>query len=220
MAAPWTVTIRNRTLIVAFPTLYQVLSWAPLNGGIVEARAILNHQIRTDEYPTIEPESFLHSLAERLKLTPPVVGLMTGVKMERLVRRAAHHESLTIECFATVGLSNALAVGDVATYDEHLGTINLVVVANRPLTVTAVVEAVEIVTEAKVRALYAAEVRSTVSDALATGTGTDCVAIACPQGTPAYRHAGKHTRLSELLGRVVGEALEEGLRKASVAELE
>jgi len=143
---------------------------------------------------------------------------MTGVKMERMVRRLGRHDALILECFATVGVSNALAVGDPATYEESPGTINLIVVVNRPLPPAALVEAVAITTEAKVRALSTAGVKSTVSDALATGTGTDCVAIACPPGEPAYRYCGKHTRLGELLGWVVYEATSEGLQRAGAVE--
>lgn len=205
--------MRERTLVVTFPALYRVLSWAPLGGGLREARTILNHQVRTDEYPASEPEVFLRTLAQRLAVRTPVVGLMTGVKMERLVRRTVQLNSLSIECFATVGLSNALTVGDAATYEEHPGTINLMVTVNQPLTAAALVEAAAIITEAKVCALCAAQVKSTVSGTLATGTGTDCVAVACPLGTPAYEYCGKHTRLGELLGRVVLGAVAEGLRR-------
>jgi len=215
---PWTATVRERTLVVALPVPYRVLSWAPLAGGLAEAQTVINHQVRTDEYPAQEPEVFLQALARRFDLRTPVVGLMTGVKMERLVRRLARHGPLTLECFATVGLSNALTVGDPATYEESPGTINLIVVVNQPITTAALVEAVAVATEAKVRALSTAGVKSTVSDALATGTGTDCVAIACPPGEPAYRYCGKHTRLGELLGRVVYEATSEGLQRAGAVE--
>jgi len=216
---PWTATVCERTLVVSFPTLYRVLGWAPLNGGFGAARTIVNHQVRTDEYFTQEPEIFLRALAQRLGLAAPIVGMMTGVKIERLVRRVEQRDSPAIECFATIGLSNALAVGDPATYEENPGTINLIVAVNSPLTAAALVEAVAIATEAKVRALYAAGVKSTVSEALATGTGTDCVAIACPPGESAYRYCGKHTTLGELLGRVVYEAVAEGLRVAEEAGL-
>jgi adenosylcobinamide kinase/adenosylcobinamide-phosphate guanylyltransferase len=191
-----------------------VLSWAPLAGGLVEAQTIINHQVRTDEYAAREPEIFLQTLVQRLDLRAAAVGLMTGVKMERLVRRIGQHGPFAAECFATVGLSNALAVGDPATYEEHLGTINMILVVNHPLTAAALVEAAAIATEAKVRALYAAGVKSTVSEALATGTGTDCVAVACPPGEPAYRYCGKHTQLGTLLGQIACEAITEGLRRA------
>jgi adenosylcobinamide hydrolase len=215
---PWTATIRERTLVIALPEPYRVLSWAPLGGGLGEARTLLNHQVRTDEHPTQNPEAFLRTLAERFGLKTPLVGLMTGVKMERLVRRVERCNPFTLECFATVGLSNALAVGDPATYEERPGTINLIVVINYPLTTAALVEAVEITTEAKVCALYTTGVKSTVSGALATGTGTDCVAIACPRSEPAYQYCGKHTRLGEFLGRVVYEAVIKGLEQVHTAE--
>ena len=109
--------------------------------------------------------------------------------------------------FCDRGLDNALAVGDPATYEEKPGTINLIVMLNQPLTESALVEATAMITEAKTRALFEAQVNSTVSDALATGTGTDCVAIACPDGAPTFRYCGKHTLLGELLGRVVSEAM-------------
>ena len=210
---PWTVTVRENTLIVTFPERYRVLSWAPLGGGLVEARSILNHQVNINEYPTLEQESHLQRLAQQFDVAAPAVGLMTGVLMERLVRSITQHENLTIECFATVGLSNALAVGDPASYAEQLGTINLIVVVNQSFTPAAMIEAVQIVTEAKVSALVTAEIRSTMSQALATGTGTDCVAIACPVAETAYRYCGKHTKLGELLGRVVSNAVGEGIQK-------
>lgn len=134
--------------------------------------------------------------------------------MERLVRQTAQQPPLLVECCATVGLSNALAVGDPATYEEQPGTINLIVLVSRPLTPAALVEASAIATEAKVRALYEARVQSAVSDSQATGTGTDCVAIACPLGEPAYQYCGKHTQLGALLGQVVHKATREGLRYA------
>lgn len=215
---PWTAAVQERTLTISFPEAYSVLSWAPLNGGFSLARSILNHQVRTDEYPFKEPAAFLLALAQRLQISAPVVGLMTGVLMERLVRSVAQRGALLLECFATVGLSNALTVGEPATYEEKPGTINLIVALNQPLTESALVEATTIVTEAKTRALFAAQIKSTISDALATGTGTDCVAVACPQGMAMYRYCGKHTVLGELLGRVVGEAMQEGLRRAGIED--
>jgi adenosylcobinamide amidohydrolase len=211
---PWSATVQKRTLVVSFPEAYSVLSWAPLNGGASLARSILNHQVRTDEYPSEEPGSFLLALAQRLQSPTPVVGLMTGVLMERLVRCVVQRDAFLLECFATVGLSNALTAGDPATYDERPGTINLIVTLNQSLTESALVEATAIITEAKTRALFGAQVKSTISATVATGTGTDCVAVACPPGTAVYRYCGKHTLLGELLGRVVSEAMEEGLRRA------
>ncbi len=214
METSWVTSVRENTLIVTFPERYHVLSWAPLGGGLVEAHTILNHQVSINEHSTPEPRTHLSSLAERLAVPFPVVGLMTGVLMKRLVQRTVQHAATLIECFATVGLSNALAAGDLTTYEEQLGTINLIVVLSQPLTLPAMIEAVQIVTEAKVSALVTAEIRSTVSNTLATGTGTDCVAIACPTAGAMYRYCGKHTKLGELIGQVVSNAVREGIQKA------
>jgi adenosylcobinamide amidohydrolase len=208
------VSVRDRTLIVSLPEEYRVLSWAPLQGGFSTARSVLNHQVRTDVYPAEEPGEFLLALARRLGVAEPAVGLMTGVVMERLVRRVIQRKALLLECFATVGVSNALTVGDAATYEDKPGTINIITLVNQPLTDAALIEAVGIVTEAKTRALLEAKIRSTVSDLPATGTGTDCVAIGGPIGAPAFRYCGKHTVLGELLGRVTYEAVVAGLRRA------
>jgi iron complex transport system ATP-binding protein len=126
---------------------------------------------------------------------------MTGVLIERLVRRILQHQDYALECFATVGVSNALAVGDPATYDEKPGTINVIVAVDRSLSDAALVEAVAIVTEAKTRALFDARVKSTVSEVLATGTGTDCVALACPVGARVPPIAGSIPVWVRSLGR-------------------
>lgn len=219
MPTPWTARVHERTLIVALPMPYRVLSWAPLNGGLVEARTILNHQIDIHSSSVLAPQAYLSALARSFNVESPTVGLMTGVLMERLVRTTGPDEAVTLECFATVGLSNALAVGDPATYNERPGTINLIIACDQPLAPPALVEAVQIITEAKVQALHAAKIVSTVSDTLATGTGTDCIAVACPHGEPAYHYCGKHTHLGELLGRVVGDAMREGIQRTGATRV-
>ena len=213
IATPWAVTVQGATLVVSLPVPYRVLSWAPLNPGLVEARTIINHHVNIKDPIPDEPTHSLMQHAQQLHLSFPVVGLMTGVSMERLVRQTEQLDALILECSATVGLSNALAVGDPATYEERPGTINLIVLLDHPLTSGAMVEAISLVTEAKLQSLQAADVRSTVSHALATGTGTDCIAIACPPGKAAYHYCGKHTRLGELLGRVVSASVREGIDK-------
>src|SRR5262249_51756853 len=58
---PWTVAVRDRTLVVTFPAPYRVLSWAPLGEGLLEARTIFNRQVRTEEDPAQEPALFLRA---------------------------------------------------------------------------------------------------------------------------------------------------------------
>jgi adenosylcobinamide amidohydrolase len=78
----------------------------------------------------------------------------------------------------------------------------------------ALVEAIQIATEGRVRALYEAEVRSSMSDLAATGTGTDCIAVAT-LGSERARYCGKHTRLGELIGRASYMAVRKGIAGTS-----
>ncbi len=209
--------VRERTLILSFPLPYWVLSWAPLRGGICRAQHVINCQVPTGGgEPWDPPDVYLQKKACRLGLSPLTVGMMTGVAMERLTWEEASFATLQVSCFATVGCSNALAVGDrgEAFARPSSGTINLVVVCSEPLSLGAMVEAVEVVTEAKVRALYEGGVRSVVSGLRATGTGTDCVAIACPPGKGEHLYCGKHTKVGELIGRTAFSCVARGLKKA------
>ena len=72
------------------------------------------------------------------------------------------------------------------------------------------VEAIQIATEARVRALYEAGIQSSVSDLVATGTGTDCIAVVSLGGNPV-RYCGKHTQMGELIGMAAYSAVKKGL---------
>jgi adenosylcobinamide amidohydrolase len=97
----------------------------------------------------------------------------------------------------------------------QLHTINLIVTVYPGLSDHALVEAVQIVTEARVRALYEARVQSSLSLLPATGTGTDCIAVASlSAGGPRY--CGKHTKIGELIGSATFKAITAGLGRAPV----
>ena len=76
------------------------------------------------------------------------------------------------------------------------GTINIIVTINQPLTRAAMAEALQIAVEARVAAIHDGGSGEHESGAIATGTGTDCIAVAAP--VPASRansivYCGKHT---------------------------
>ena len=54
-------------------------------------------------------------------------------------------------------------------------------------------------------------VASRRSGRAATGTGTDCIVVAAPCGSPQAGYAGKHTVLGHLVGASVGEAVARGV---------
>ena len=69
-----------------------------------------------------------------------------------------------------------------------------------------------VATEAKASVLQDFAVLSTVSQAVATGTGTDAVALACASGASPLNYAGKHVRFGEVLARLVIKALSASIR--------
>lgn len=134
--------------------------------------------------------------------------MMTGAQVARAGHAVAARGSLAVGAWCTAGFSNALRAGDRATVaSTRAGTINLIVVTNRPMTRAAMVEAIHIAAEARALAVLEARISSVRSGAPATGTGTDCIAIAAPlaaaRGRGAERYCGKHTLLGELIARAV-----------------
>ena len=111
----------------------------------------------------------------------PVVGLMTAVPMTQLVVDREQSGSLLLECFCTVGVTNAVRAGEPVrsrlerTQDRNqAGTINIILVTNATLTIPALIGAVQVATESKTATLIKHKVPSAYERAaLATGTGTD-----------------------------------------------
>ncbi len=92
------------------------------------------------------------------------------------------------------------------------GTINTMLFISRPLTPGAMVRVIMTATEAKSAVLQELGVGSRYSDGLATGTGTDQIAVAAVRGdSRPLTSAGKHAKLGELIGRAVHTAIRQTL---------
>ncbi len=212
----WRAEIRERSLVLRLPHRYRVLGWAPLNGGVKRAEVIINHQIDANDRSTnCPPRRYLSAVVRSMGFDPRhTVAMMTGVPMRRAAAVSLWHGDLIVSAWCTAGCSNALRVGDRATVDgPQMGTINLIVAINQSLTESALIEAIQIATEARAAALSAARVRSTRSRRIATGTGTDCIVVAAPEAPPIQGYCGKHTRLGELIGRAALRACAQALAR-------
>jgi adenosylcobinamide amidohydrolase len=217
MNRPFIVRHEQDALIVSFPARARVLSWAVLNGGFCHADHIINHHVSGDDrWFCAEPERWLEESASRLGLQGTVVGMATAVEMKNPVEVSLCGGGNSVTCFATVGCGNALTVGDPAsvaieqTAPSPLHTINMILAIHTGLRDEALVEAIQIATEGRVRALYETGIRSSLSDLAATGTGTDCIAVVS-LGAERERHCGKHTELGELIGRAAYTAVRKGI---------
>jgi len=208
-------------LVVSFPAPVRVLSWAVLNGGLCQADYVINHHVRGDD-PRFcdQPGRWLEQAASRLRLQGTVVAMATAVQMKNLVQVSLSVAWNEVTCFATVGCGNVLSVGDPAfaaaeePAPSPLHTINMIVAVQPGLTDEAMVEAIQIATEGRVRALYEAQITSSVSNLAATGTGTDCIAVVS-LGRQRERYCGKHTRLGEMIGRAAYITVRNGLPSSS-----
>jgi adenosylcobinamide amidohydrolase len=149
--------------------------------------------------------------------------LSTGVNMDDLALCEKSYKNFQVSCIATAGAKgNALRTGvEVATHVEQpgslvkvSGTINLLILTNSTLTDGAMARAIITATEAKTAALQDLNVRSTAYPQYqATGTGTDNVIVASGTvGEPLLLTSG-HTKMGELIGCAVKEAVTEALHK-------
>lgn len=142
------------------------------------------------------------------------VAMMTSRDIRRHFVARATVEGVTATCVATVGLGNGEVVGQrrAGRPGPPLGTINILVHVDRALTEAAMLEAQSVATQARTLAILEGNYRPDADHPPVTGTGTDCIVMACPTGGAPTPYAGLHTAIGEAIGRVALEALRPGVR--------
>jgi adenosylcobinamide hydrolase len=122
----------------------------------------------------------------------------------------------------TAGIDkNSGRAGDPASYYENGdsfepvgGTINTILLINADLPEYAMTRAVMTATEAKAVALQQVMARSIYSTGIATGSGTDMIAVVANPGSLLHLlDAGKHAKLGELIGSTVIRATRAALER-------
>lgn len=192
LTAPWLLADLGRAR--------RILSFAPHRPGFQTARHLAIREVRdTDLAPQMDALAwFSQQMADIGHGDAP--GMMTS-------RALCHHRLASAGaacCLATVGLGNAERVGQRrAPAGAGYGTINLILLIDAGLTETAMIEALTIAAEARTLAVLEAGIQ--LPGGLATGTGTDCIALACDAGDSGF--AGLHTPLGEAIGRAVHAAV-------------
>lgn len=202
-----TVTLDHPWMEFDLGTEMQVLSWAINRPGIVRARRIVWREVRNaDLTPDLEVEPWLASELRRRKALDAVT-LLTSRNIRCYEESIARVGNITAHAVATVGFSNAERVG--ARLDRSgsdWGTINVAVRLDAGLTQAAQLEVMSIAVQARTTAVMDAALH--LPTGIATGTGTDCVAVACHTGHAPY--AGLHTEIGEATGRAVYDAVFRG----------
>lgn len=204
-------------LHLEFDNPHQVISSAVLNGGLVMADHFVNIKVSKSSEESVEPlpspETTLSKYCENFNWHGTVVGMMTAASMDSFRIAKKREQGVDLAVLVTTGLSNLRRAGDHAEYrimgesSQEIGTINIIVLTSATLTQPALIEALMVATEAKAAALQSLGVKSAILPGIATGTGTDAMAIVNGQGKPTVQYCGKHVLFGEILAKLVIEAL-------------
>ncbi len=217
------INISKKHLSIKLEKTSNILSWCVHNGGQRKGRNIFWAQVSPNDLtPTIEPLEHLQGMWEN-EAEKPDVAFMTSAYISDFVHKKNIHQDLEVEVLTTVGMGNALKVGDPGGFHLSLGTINILVEINRPISESAMIEAICIATEAKTTAVIESGIRSIISGKISSGTGTDCIGIAAAekqQNQNEYIYSGKHTKLGELIGLATYEAVTLGINKWKIKNRE
>jgi adenosylcobinamide amidohydrolase len=201
----------GRWLVATFARPMQLLSWAVVAGGATLGRRVAWYQVLDHELrPPVDACGFLQEKLQERGLDG-AVGLLTSADLRLMscVTRSFGDEQGG--AVATVGMGNALRIGDEPSVSGRIGTINILCWTSAPLTRTAQLEALSLTAEARTAAVIDAGIPSRRSRAVATGTGTDCIVMASPHAASGKQYAGKHTAVGHLIGAAVYEAVTQGL---------
>lgn len=202
------------TFIVASATPLKVIGSPVLGGDLRLASYIINHSVDKG-YNSSEPEEDLRKVALHLSLGQDVLGMMTAVSVSHTVLKQERQNNITVAALCTAGTGNPGAAGlpaGNAPDPYRPGTINIILLIDGNLTNAAMVNAVMTATEAKVRALFKAEIRLADGEP-ATGTTSDAIVVACTGRGKSLRYAGTATDLGYLIGKTVYRSVSLGVEK-------
>ncbi len=226
----------EKMLMVHFLKPHMVISTCRVHGGLREGlQCVFNHQscepaghVRKDLKTIIaNPAEYLQRLCSRYDLPEKTASLGTAANMNYAAIETESFRGLEVTAICTGGVEgNAGRAGDPASVweengvfepldrvgKEPPGTINTILLVNREMSRGALVRSIVTATEAKTAVLQELAVSSRYSDGLATGTGTDQIAVACAMsGGKPLTSSGKHAKLGELIGRSVTKAVRKTL---------
>lgn len=229
----------DKIIHARFLVPHRVISTCRVAGGITDSlEYIYNHQScepaghhsATASAMSDMPSEYRAAICAKHYLpAEKCATLGTAANMQYASVQHTTFRDLEVVAVCTGGVeTNGGRAGDPAGHYEHEGvyekldpiravplhgTINTMLFISKDLTDGALVRTIMTATEAKTVALQELAVPSRYSDGLATGTGTDQIGVACRiGGSMPLTGAGKHSKLGELIGITVRDAVKETLR--------
>lgn len=219
----------NKSIVIQLPSKRNTLTASWINGGYrKDIQAIFNHQLNQEELDYLEEGSvqgFMKKLAENLSLDPDrTSGFLTVADMDNVAIVTESYREIEVTAIVTAGIEvNGGRAGDNASYYElngnyelRVGTINTILIINSNLSENTLLRSVMTAVEAKTVALQELIAPSKYSNGVATGSGTDNIAvISNMESENILLTAGKHSKLGELIGKSVINATKQSLSKQS-----
>jgi len=227
----------DKFVSLKFRRPFKVISTCASNGGVADhLDMVFNHQCC--EAAGHQMDNLMKAYSRPTKYHSVLLadydlgdmqaaGLGTAANMNNLCIAEERFRDLGVVAIATGGIEgNAARAGDPASFYEfngvferlgaiggqRVGTINVMLAVNTPVSDGALVRAVMTATEAKTALLQELSAPSRQSSSIATGTGTDQIAVMAPaDGPPPLTSAGHHSKLGELIGRAAHRAIKETL---------
>ncbi|WP_321416565.1 adenosylcobinamide amidohydrolase [uncultured Methanomethylovorans sp.] len=223
---------QDTSIVVQLPEGRSTLTSSWLNGGYREdLKYIFNHQVRHSHGDSHDSDSlkggsipaFVSYVSEQLGLDSDFsTGLLTAANMDHVCISNRCHRDVEVTAIITGGVEvNGGRAGDPASYHQEngkyiFGTINTILLIGANLPSHTMVKAALTAAEAKTVALQQLMAPSRYSEGIATGSGTDMIAIVADRTSPhTLTDAGKHSKLGEMIGRCVIEATQKALAKQS-----
>lgn len=192
---------------------HSVLSWAINRPGFCVSRHITWREVRDAEFTfDFDVDGWLATELTKTKRDRHVV-LLTSRDVGSYETCSHRIEDITAKAVVTVGLSNGERVGTRRQGQRmQYGTVNIALQLSCHLSQGAMLEAISIIAQARTAAILD---HGPTLDGIGkiTGTGTDCIALACPlsDGHPPNDYAGLHTATGEAIGYSVYNAMTAGI---------
>jgi adenosylcobinamide amidohydrolase len=207
----FSVTCRPPWLVARCDRPQRMLSWSLTRPGFARASTVAWLEVRNaDLGPDTDADDLL-LMKQRAAGLEDAIPFITSRDVRRHHRVATRVGDVMATCLVTVGLSNGDRVGMPRIRREpRASTINMLVHVNRPLEDGAMLETMSIATEARTAAVI--ELGWQIEGRIITGTGTDCIVIACPDHENGQRFAGLHTDIGEAVGTACYRAVLAGAK--------
>jgi len=219
------------SVIVTLPKDRRIISNSWLNGGIRDdINVLINQRIgrhvgSENELEEGSVEGYLSHVVEQLGYSASnAAALLTAASMENVAFVTHSFRGLEVTAIATAGVEvNACSPADPASYYQENGkwqslggTINMILLIDANLPAYALTRAWMTATEAKSAVLRQLMIPSRFSEELATGTGTDMMAIVSNDSASLQlTDAGPHSKLGELICKCVNQVLLKALDQQS-----